>query len=257
MARAVTSRGRRAGAKAQARPPAPVTSARVAGVDALRGIALLAMFVYHFVFDLRYYRVVAADFEHDPFWLGYRAVVVASFMTLVGMSLVLAVKAGATRAHFWRRVGVIAACALAASIGSWVMFPQTYIYFGILHAIAVASVVAAPFVRKPGVALAIGAAMIVAGIAFSHPAFDSRALSWIGFVTRKPATEDYVPLAPWAGFVFAGIALAHALAAAGWRPLAPLARAPAALHWLGRHSLLVYMLHQPIFFALLWVAFGR
>jgi uncharacterized membrane protein len=66
-----------------------------------------------------------------------------------------------------------------------------------------------------------------------------------------------VPLAPWAGFVFAGIALAHALAAQKWRALAPLARTPRALRWLGRHSLLLYMLHQPIFFALLWVVFGR
>ena len=137
------------------------------------------------------------------------------------------------------------------------MFPQTYIYFGILHAIAVATIVAAPLARRPGAALALGAVLIVAGIAFAHPAFDSRILSWIGFVTRKPATEDYVPLAPWAGFVFLGIALAHALAAAKWRPVAPFARAPGVLKWLGRHSLLVYMLHQPIFLALLWVALGR
>ncbi len=215
------------------------------------------MFVYHFAFDLRFYRVIAADFENDPFWLGFRALIVASFMTLVGVSLVLAADAGASRAHFWRRVAVVAACALAASIGSWLVFPQTYIYFGILHAITVASIVAAPFVRRPGIALAIGAAVIVAGVTLTHPAFDSRALSWIGFVTRKPATEDYVPLAPWAGFVFIGIALARALAVAHWRPVAPFARAPRALQWLGRHSLLVYMAHQPLFFGILWVLFGR
>lgn len=236
---------------------ASATTARIPGVDALRGIALAMMFVYHFAFDLRFYRVIAADFEHDPFWLGFRALIVASFMTLVGMALVLAANAGATNAHFFRRVGMIAACALAASLGSWILFPQTYIYFGILHSIAVASLLAAPFVRRPGIALAIAAALIVAGVTFTHPAFDSRTLSWIGFVTRKPATEDYVPLAPWAGFVFAGITLAHALAAAQWKPVAPFARAPRALQWLGRHSLLVYMVHQPIFLGVLWVVFGR
>ena len=66
----------------------PSTGPRFAGVDALRGGALCLMFVYHFAFDLRFYRVIAADFEHDPFWLGFRALIVASFMALVGVSLV-------------------------------------------------------------------------------------------------------------------------------------------------------------------------
>ena len=65
----------------------------------MRGGALCLMFVYHFAFDLRYYRVIDADFEHDPFWLGFRALIVASFMALVGISLVLADRAGATPPH--------------------------------------------------------------------------------------------------------------------------------------------------------------
>ncbi len=127
-------------------PTAPSSSERIAGVDALRGIALCLMFVYHFAFDLRFYGVTAADFEHDPLWLGFRALIVTLFMTLVGVSLVLADRAGATPAHFWRRVGVIGACALAVSVGSWIVFPRSYIYFGILHSIAVASVLARPLV---------------------------------------------------------------------------------------------------------------
>ncbi len=231
-------------------------STRVAGVDALRGGALCLMFVYHFSFDLRYYRVIAADFENDPFWLGFRAVIVASFMLLVGVSLVLAERAGATRAHFWRRFGMIAACAIAASAGSFVLFPQRFIYFGILHCIAVASILAWPAVRHPRVALTVGIAIIVAGLTLSHPLFDERLFSWLGFTTRKPATEDFVPLAPWAGVVFVGIAAGHALAHVAFRPLAPLTRAPRWLRFLGRHSLAVYMVHQPILLAVLWVAAG-
>jgi len=68
----------------------PATRARIGGIDALRGLALCLMFVYHFAFDLRFYRVIAADFEHDPFWLAFRALIVTSFMLLVGVSLVLA-----------------------------------------------------------------------------------------------------------------------------------------------------------------------
>src|SRR6266508_6149108 len=81
MAGAVSRSARRALHKSHARRGTPAAAARVAGIDALRGIALAMMFVYHFAFDLRFYRVIAADFENDPFWLGFRALIVASFMT--------------------------------------------------------------------------------------------------------------------------------------------------------------------------------
>ena len=110
-----------------------------------------------------------------------------------------------------------------------------------------------PFVRRPGAAFAIGCAVIIAGIVFSDPMFDTRALSVLGFVAHKPITEDYVPLAPWAGVVFIGIALGNVLAAHSFGAVAPLATAPAWLRWLGRHSLAVYMVHQPILLGVLWL----
>jgi len=65
-------------------------SARVASIDAVRAIALIAMIAYHFCFDLRYFGVIRADFEHDPFWLGARTIILSSFLLLAGVSLVLA-----------------------------------------------------------------------------------------------------------------------------------------------------------------------
>ncbi len=238
-------------------PSTPPARPRLAGIDALRGGALCLMFVYHFAFDLRFYRVISADFEHDTFWLSFRAVIVASFMALVGISLVLADSAGLTPSRFWRRIGVIAACALAVSAASWIVFPRSFIYFGILHSIAVASVLASPFVRRPRTALVIGCVVIAAGFGASHRVFDAGPLSWIGFVTAKPATEDYVPLAPWAGFVLLGIALGHRLARDAFGTLALIATAPRWLRWLGRHSLAVYMVHQPILLGALWLVFGH
>jgi uncharacterized membrane protein len=215
------------------------------------------MIVYHFAYDLRAFGVTSSDFSHDPFWLSFRAAIVTSFMTLVGVSLVLAEHAHASRRHFWRRIAVIAACALVVSLASAVAFRQTFIYFGILHAIAVSSVVVAPLVRKPRAALAVGIAVVVAGLVWSNPWFDSRPLSWIGFVTTKPATEDFVPLAPWAGVVAIGIAIGDWLTRHPLHALAPLGRAPNWLQWLGRHSLLVYLIHQPLLLAALWVVVRR
>jgi uncharacterized membrane protein len=226
---------------------------RLPQVDALRGVAIVAMIVYHFAFDLRWFGLTRADFDHDPFWLGARALIVSSFLLIVGISLVLADRAGTTYPAFLRRVGIIAACALAVSIASYVAFPRTWIHFGILHCIAVASLLAWPLRRRPFAALALGAVVIAMGLLAAHPAFDSRWTSWLGFATAKPRTEDYVPLAPWAGVVFAGIAAGHALARSSFAPIAPLGRLPAALHWLGRHSLAVYMLHQPLLIGSLWL----
>jgi uncharacterized membrane protein len=96
-------------------------------------------------------------------------------------------------------------------------------------------------------------AVIAAGITLSNPAFDGFALGWIGFMTSKPYTEDYVPLFPWAGVLFCGIAVGHALVRNRFAILSSLATPPRWLAWLGRHTLAIYMLHQPILFGALWL----
>jgi len=244
-----TRRARRA-----TRAAAPV---RFASLDALRGVAIVAMIGYHFSFDLALFRIARFDFEREWFWLVARAVIVTAFLVTSGISLTLARVQGTSGAKRWRRIALIAACAATVSAASALAFPRTWISFGILHAIAVASVLAWPLTRAPRLALASGIAAIAAGLAFSHPAFDTRALSWIGFTTVKPPTEDYVPLFPWLGAVLVGVWLGAILAKRSFAPLAGLAKAPRAIQWLGRHSLAVYMLHQPVLIGALAVGLGR
>jgi uncharacterized membrane protein len=241
----------------ESKPTRQPATNRIEGIDTLRGLAIVAMIVYHFVFDLRFFGIVRADFENDAFWLGYRALVLSTFLLLVGTSLVLARQFNVPTARFARRVAVIALCALAATIGSYAIFPERFIYFGILHCIAVASVLARPLAGRPALAVALGVAAIVAGLAVSHPFFDTRATSWLGFNTVKPATEDFVPLFPWIGVVLLGIGAGHELLRREFAPIAPLARAPQALRWLGRHSLAVYMVHQPLLLGILWLFLRR
>jgi uncharacterized membrane protein len=233
-------------------------STRLSSIDALRAIALIAMIAYHFCFDLRYFGVIGADFEHDPFWLGARTLILSSFLLLAGVSLVLAdADSKMSSTQFWRHVGTIAGCALLVSAASYALFPVTFIWFGVLHAIAVTLVLARPLVRHPRVALAVGAVIIAAGLAVSHPMFDHFALGWIGFMTAKPYTEDYVPLFPWAGVIFCGIPVGHALIRNRFAVLAPIAAPPRWLAWLGRHTLAIYMLHQPMLLGVLWVVLHR
>ena len=229
-------------------------AARIVGVDTLRGIAICAMIAYHFSFDLNWFGVFRADFNRDALWLSLRASIVTAFLLLVGVSLVLAQRARISTHRYWRRIALIAACALLVTVGSYFIFPRTFITFGILHCIAVASILTWPLVRFPVVALLAGIVVIVVGTQVQLAMFDAPGLNWVGLMTHKPATEDYVPLFPWVGVVCVGIAAGAWLDAREFRPMQGIAlRAPAWLNWLGRHSLVVYMVHQPLLIGLLRV----
>jgi len=219
---------------------------RVEGLDALRGVAILAMVVYHFCFDLRYFGVARWDFEHDIRWLAARTLILSSFLLIAGISAALARRDPAADARWPRHVAVIGGAALLVTAASAMMFPRSFIWFGVLHAIALSLLLARPLIDRPRAAVAAGVIVIAAGVMLSSQHFDNRMLGWLGFMTGKPMTEDYVPLFPWSGVLFLGIAAGHALVASNFAILAPLARMPRALRFLGRHSLAVYLVHQPL-----------
>jgi uncharacterized membrane protein len=230
---------------------------RIRAIDALRGTAICMMIVYHAAFDLNWFHIISADFNHDRFWLGFRDLIVSSFLLLVGVSLVLASRTGISPKRFWRRIALVGACAMLVTLGSYVTFPKTFITFGILHCIVVSSILGWPLVRLPRAALMVGIAVIVAGVAIGLPLFDLPWLNWVGLMTRKPATEDYVPLLPWFGVVLVGISIGWWLLERRVHALRQASRvSPKWLTWLGRHSLLVYMIHQPIMVGVLRVLHG-
>jgi len=234
-----------------------IAPSRIPALDAMRGAAICAMIVYHFAFDLNWFRVFAADFNHDWGWLLFRALIVTAFLLLVGVSLVVAQRAGISRTRFWKRIALIAGCALLVTVGSYAVFPRSFITFGILHCIAVSSILAWPLVRYPVAATIVGLIVISIGLQVHLATFDAPWLSWIGLMTHKPATEDYVPLLPWFGVVCLGIGVGSWLTARDYTPLRPLSRrAPPWLCWLGRHSLLIYMVHQPVLLGALRLVLG-
>lgn len=228
-------------------------------IDVARGCALVLMIAYHFTFDLNHLAKLGVDFNHDPRWLGFRTVIVSLFLLLVGVSQSLAYHQGLDRVRYLKRLALLLGCAGLVTLGSWLMFPKTFIFFGILHFIAVAAVLGLLTLRFYRLSLVMGIVLIVLGTMVAHPWFDHPGLQWIGLMTHKPFTEDYVPVLPWFGVVLIGQFLGTALlrkpagAVLAWTGSTPLCR---MLALGGRHSLLIYMVHQPMLFGLLYLYFG-
>ena len=126
------------------------------------------------------------------------------------MSLALAHRNGLNVRAFWRRLAIVAGAAALVTAGSFVFAPSEPITFGILHCIAVASLLAGPFVTAPAWAsLAIGLAAIAAPLLVRSTLFDPPWLLWIGLGEALPNTLDWRPLLPWAGVVFLGLGVAR------------------------------------------------
>ncbi len=224
-------------------------------VDAIRGVAIVWMASYHFVFDLDHFGFIRQNFYDDPVWTVQRSCIVTLFLFVAGASQAIALAARQPWSRFWRRWGQVAGCALLVSLGSRWMFPRSWISFGVLQAIAVALVVLRLTAGAGRALWLFGAVAILLPQLVQHPFFDTRWANWTGLVSRKPITEDWVPLLPWLGVVWWGCAAGQwllvrrrALLAGGLpAPLAPLAT-------LGRWSLSFYMLHQPVLIAAVAVA---
>lgn len=229
-------------------------SVRYDRLDALRGFAMVWMAAFHFAFDLNHFGFIRQNFYVDPVWTWQRTCIVSLFLLCAGMGQAVALRQQQPWPRFWRRWAQVAGCALLVSLGSWLMFPRSWISFGVLHGIALMLLllrVAGPLARTPWIWVLALAALLLPWL-FQHPFFDSRWTNWMGLVTRKPVTEDFVPLLPWLGVMAAGLGL-------GWRLLeqrprvmtGPLPRVARPLAVLGRWSLSFYMLHQPVLIGLL------
>ncbi|HOM14376.1 MAG TPA: heparan-alpha-glucosaminide N-acetyltransferase [Rubrivivax sp.] len=234
--------------------PNPSHTARWPRLDALRGAAIVWMALFHLAFDLNHFGWIAPrqNFYADPLWTWQRACIVSLFLWCAGLSLAVALHQGQSGRRFWRRWMQIAGCAVLVSLGSALMFPKSWISFGVLHGIAVMLLLARLAAPLRGWLWLLGALCIALPLGVQHPLFDSRWTNWVGLVTHKPVTEDFVPLLPWLGVLLFGVAAGQWLLRArpGW--LSGDLPAPARpLALLGRWPLSFYMLHQPVLIGLL------
>ena len=222
-------------------------------VDAMRVFAIVMMIAFHFCYDLRYFGWTTWDVPEGNGWRHWRYVILSFFIFTMGASMGLATANGRNYKSFYKRLGQIAACAALITIMSLVMFSQSWIYFGILHFMVLGSCVVFLLANMNWkittlLGLAILAGFFIGWLPRRWP-FD--------YIPTLPSyTEDFVPLFPWLGVACLGLAFSQWLRQS--KPvlerLALIRRDDGigqAINYSGKRSLWIYMIHQPILFAIL------
>lgn len=213
---------------------------RVDELDSLRATALVLMLVLNFVTDLNHFGLMNTETGDQWWWLA--RITASLFVGISGVSYFLAHRleydftktSGRTkRLIFW---------AFVITIITYIFEPSAYVRFGVLHLLALASIVAFPVARKPEFALGIGLILLII------PLSSNSNLVWIG-LSETVIAVDYFPLNPWLGIFFLGLALASRIYPEG-KPLTEI-QWPEKWLWFGRNTLTIYVIHQPILIGLL------
>lgn len=222
------------------------------------------MTLFHLGFDLSFLGYWKQDFLLNLVWTLQRTCIVGLFLFCAGLAQSVAWSQKQTWRRFFRRWVQVAACALLVSAGSYAIFPQSFIYFGVLHGLAVMLLLArltalsGPWLWIAGAIVltlpSLAAEALVGPLRDWAGVFNAPSLNWLGLISRRPFTEDYVPVLPWMGVLWWGMAAGQWLLKhrPDWlqRPV-PLRMHPLVV--LGRWSLSYYMLHQPVLLGALWV----
>ena len=244
----------------------PINRKRIHFLDELRGFVIILMVFFHgfytvgWVFDHNWGRILFDFFNpSEPFFAGV-------FILLCGISCHLS--------HSNLRRGLLLALvAEGMSLFLWFFMPENMIWFGILQFLAVGILLFAllrPVLSK--IPLWVGLVLCVVLYVFTYavPSYRGGALgipgiwqytfpaAWAENWWLYPlglsngAGADYFPILPWIFVFFAGTFLGR-LAAAGRYPAWMERRHMPWLSWIGRHSLIIYIVHQPIIFGICWI----
>ena len=221
-----------------------VIKQRVFEVDFFRGIAIILMVIFHFCFDLNYFGYIDFDIYSGLNWKIFRIVIVSLFLLLVGISLCLAYRKTLNIDKLKKRLFILGISSVAISAVTYFIFPHSWIYFGIIHFIFFATIVGIPFIRFPKISLVVG--ILIITLYFLGVFHFKWLYNYLQPLFHLPLrTQDIVRFSPWFGVVLIGIFLYYYLL-----PKINISQnmITKKIAFLGRHSLLIYLIHQPIMF---------
>ncbi len=221
---------------------------RIWELDAFRGLCVLGMVVVHFVFDLtEMFRILRWDY---PAWFAFVMLWGGVlFLLLSGICVTLG-------SHPIRRGLIVLGCGLvvsAVTVVLWKFFdfhPSIIIYFGVLHCLGCCMILWPVFRKLPFWALlTLGLGLVIAGLVIAKIDAPMDWMVILGFRLEASWSSDYFPLVQNLGFFLMGAGLGKLLYR-NKRSLLPKVDSSffllRFLQFCGRHSLWIYMLHQPV-----------
>jgi uncharacterized membrane protein len=229
---------------------------RIWEIDFLRGLALVLMVGYHLLFDL-------GEFSGIKRFLGFStdlssvAWTVAQFF-FAGLFVVLSGTSCTLSRNNVRRGLRLLAVSLAVSVATYVFDPASAVYFGILQCLAISMLIYGTAFKKSGAVACAAWGAIVIGLGAALPilrkavAIRSDWLLPFGLHSPSFSSFDFFPLIPWFGIFLAGAVLGKSAYAAK-RSLLPWRLPGTFVNAAGRHSLLIYIVHQPMIMGVLYV----
>jgi uncharacterized membrane protein len=239
-------------------------STRLWEVDTFRGVAIVLMVFYHFMWDVNFFGIYPLDIFGTA-WQSFARSIATMFLFVVGVSLTLSYsrevrQAGSTGLFkkYLLRGGKIFGLGLIITVATYFFVGRSFVVFGILHLIGFSIIFGYFFLNlNKWLTLGVGLLIIVAGIYVDSLHAESPWLIWLGVKQVGRSMVDYYPVLPWFGIVLVGIFAGKTLYPAGsrrfvWPDLSYLSPFR-GLRFLGRHSLLIYLIHQPILIGLLFV----
>lgn len=222
-------------------------------IDFYRGVAILMMILFHALFDLNLYQITSLPIFTNPFWLVYRETGVFIFMSVSGFCLFLEHHKKIRWKAFWIRFFKLMAAGGLITLATYYYNPTKTIWLGILQFFAGASLLGLFFLKFQKSNLILGILIVALGFIgnaneaknFIHPGF-----TWLGFGTMQLETFEIFPLIPFFGYYLIGIYLGQYFL--GHKEdyfilkLNGQSSGVRFTSFMGKHSLLIYLIHQPI-----------
>jgi uncharacterized membrane protein len=215
---------------------------RAAWLDGLRGLAVVWMVIFHVAYDMRIFGFNDLSFD-SGFWFAFPRIIAFTFLFCVGGSLNFTHYPKVDWNNLKARSLKIGGAALIISVATSFLFPDNWVFFGTLHCIFVGSILGALFVNHRKLALAVLIAILTSQYALSYD------IKWVSSIIQKPSM-DFIPIYPWFWAILLGMLLGPYLSKIRQLRTFPV---PRILKSLGKHSLKIYLLHQPLIFGVLWM----
>lgn len=240
---------------------------RYTTVDILRAVAIIAMIIYHTLWDLVNVFGVEIDWFYSSWGQIFQMSIRWSFILISGFCWSL------SRKNIKRGLIVLGG-ALVITVTTALFTPDSIITYGVLCLIGVAMIITKPlekfFYKTPsciGILVCIllffvtydielgrfGAGRVVI-LEMPDFLYQNYFTAFFGFPPRNFFSSDYVPLLPWIFAYWIGFFIFKIFKEKKWLKYLTVIKCP-PIEWIGRRSLLIYLIHQPIIYGFLYLIF--